>query len=523
MNRTKQLSLLVTLLVISIVGYAQRLQPQQAQAHSALTPMQVDKLQHSFKEVNLIRINLPELVQRARTLKTNIPVTLRSNQHEWNILIDEHELRSPDYKQEITTDSGRFEIPRDACGTFKGYVLSDPESSVRMNIRDHSFSAVINTDGKEYFIEMIKKYIPEADEEDLLVYIASDILRTPGSCGNSKLIDQIELNKKQIQPRINKISDSSQAGVPQQGMVQPNTSSNATNANSAPQAMLSQNAINCRKLEIVTDSDYDNYVSSFGLQVTNSEILDNLNFVENLFYGQFGISFAIRYQHEWTTVNDPYSVTNVCSGYDRLDQFANYWNTTSYWFYNNLARDVSILYSGIDFDGNVVGCAKIGDMSLFYNEHISNQYMIVQTNVYGGFWGTANWSVAEFLHLTGHELGHLFGANHDDGTQNLMHSVLSSTNTWTNGPTSEIQSLLGHQNTQNRLSTRHIIIPLTTSFFGGTFNGGEVYIKSNASSSFGSLSFEGVDLCEVKGTSTISVSNNGNLTIRTAPCNHNSQ
>ena len=67
--------------------------------------------------------------------------------------------------------------------------------------------------------------------------------------------------------------------------------------------MLTSQAINCRKLEIATESDYDNYNNCCGFSVTASEMLDNLNLVEGL-YSYWGIKFYVRFQSEWTIVNE---------------------------------------------------------------------------------------------------------------------------------------------------------------------------------------------------------------------------
>jgi hypothetical protein len=514
--------LFIGVLGLSIQGFTQDKLQGKIQEEIVLSPEQQLLLKQRFKQVKIVRIDLPALYQLSHSKKTDIPVSLSDGKHSWNMRIEENEIRSTDYKQEITTDSGRFEIPRDACGTFKGYEISDPESWVRMNIRAHSFSALIHTHHETHYAELLKKFIAGVDENWVMIYTRDDVVPTDASCGGGTMLNEIEQNRQRIQPKINRTTGSENENLLLQGTTQSNASGTTNSANSTFLPMLSTPAANCRKLEIVTDSDYDNYNSSFGLQVTNSEILDNLNNVEPIFLGQYGIKFVIRYQHEWTTASDPYSISLVCDDnvYDRLDQFRDYWNNTSHWFYNHLARDLAILYSGINFDGGTVGCAFTGSINLTYNGHISDQYMIVQTNTYGTF-GAFNWSTSDFTSLTAHEIGHIMGSSHVSSPANLMAPTLSGNTNWASQSIGEINNLLGSNNTKNRLSSRYIIIPFTTSTFGGFFNGGEVYIKSSVSNSgLLPLNFEGVDHCTVEGTSSVSSSNIGGVTIKTAPCNN---
>ncbi len=491
-----------------------------------LSPVQNALLNRSFKHIDFIKINIAQLCQLAQSKRFDIPVSIANGADVWNMVISENELRSPEYKCEITTDSGRFEIPREACGTFAGYETSENESWVRMNIRPHSFSSVIHLEGKTYYLEMLKNFIQEADENWIMIYTQEDLMTSQARCGGGTMLQEVEQKIEQLKPKaMNKLNKNGKHSNSADEVKM--TGKAPINANSLnyTEMMRSVQGTNCRKLEIVTESDYDNYNSSALYRVTFSEMLDNLNNVEPLFLGQFGVKFVIRYQHEWTTSSDPYTLENVCSGYDRRKQFRDYWNNPSSYFYNNIVKDVGIFYSGVNFDGSTAGCAPVGGINDVFNGQLSSdQYMIVQTNLYDGIF-VYNWSAGHFLSLTGHELGHMFGANHNDSCPNIMTSsfdpFLLANNYWISSSITEINNKLGQNNTIERLSTRYFILPVTAPLFNSMINGGEIFLKSSAtSSSISTFSFEGVDGCEVSGNSTISASGLGGITIKTAACNN---
>ncbi len=525
MKASNTFTLIALMLCIAIQGIAQQHIENRIEKEIFLSPDQDALLKSRFKRVKIVRIDLPALYQLSHSKKTDIPVTLSDGRHTWNMVIEENEIRSPDYKREITTDSGRFELPREACGTFKGYANSDPESWVRMNIREHSYSAVICSNNEIYYVELLKKFIKVVDENWVIIYTEDDLVSSDVSCGLTTIMEQMEQNKKRIQPKAEQQIGAAKDNQWMSGGIQ-SLASGATNNNSNYQPMLSNQAANCRKLEIVTESDYDNYNSSI-YRIYFNDMIDNLNNVEPIFLNQYGIKLVLRYQHEWTTSNDPYTLTYLTpttGGTDRLSQFRNYWNNPNSYFYNNIVKDLGIFYTGINIDGSIVGKAyELGSMSAATAGYQSDDsYMIVQTNTYDAVFGALFWPNAQFTSLTAHELGHIMGATHVTSTTNLMYPSLSSNTNWHSQSISEIGYVLSTSSCQGLLSSRFIIIPFATPTFGGFFNGGEIIIRSSVSNSgFSNFSFQGVDLCNIEGTTTISATGfNAGITIKTAACDN---
>lgn len=182
---------------------------------------------------------------------------------------------------------------------------NDTRYYVRLNISSTGLSGVINDHGTAVYIEPLKNFIRSASADKYVIYKRGDSYPVKGVCGVS--------------------------------------SSMETKIKNQLSSLTLPNVV-CRKIEIATESDWENYDDG----VTAGDIQANLNDVEPLYYDEFGASIVIKYQHEWATSNDPYNYTYACNDdtqhpNNRLQKFNLHWQK----YFYDVKRDISILYSGI--------------------------------------------------------------------------------------------------------------------------------------------------------------------------------
>lgn len=228
------------------------------------------------------------------------------------------------------------------------------------------------------------------------------------------------------------------------------------------------------QLDIATEGD-DALYAAWGAN-TNSEIQDVVNTAATVYLSQLGIVLNVSDQHYFTS-DDPFTSTDSA---DILTTFQNY--TLSNHQLSSSA-DAFMLFSGLDFDDSIVGlayvgaiCADGGDYSFGIVQRVSST---IQSIVFA------------------HELGHNFGADHDNTTQSIMSPYVSAENTsFSTTSISEMDSHLTSFNScltqgdptlslrlSNRLSTASRRLKLTVTPSGKSAAGCVVKVNGAASSS----------------------------------------
>ena len=317
-------------------------------------------LRNTFRKQTIVQLDLPAIYNHVQNAgKSSNIIIDAGNLFKWDVLLEQHELRSADYFAERTTAKGTAQLQREALFTYAGTLKGNDRALVRFNIRRQQMSGNVLYNGKSMYIEPLKKFVAAAPADRYVVYYAGDVKPVKGNCN--------------------------QAGTPASVAVE----QKAASLEAAP-------APDCRIIEIATDSDWENYVQG----VTSTDIIENLNFVEPLYATYFGAQIVIKYQHEWATPLDPFTSIYACNnaGSTRLSEFADYWRNNYAW----VKRDISLLYSGVDFDGSTIGCAYLGG----FNSASDLCYAVIQ-------WiGSHSDETREVL--VAHEVGHIFNCAHDE-------------------------------------------------------------------------------------------------------------
>lgn len=330
----------------------------------------VSDLGRSFRSFSLTRINTRDALRKAETMQR---LAFETGDQNIEINLIPRDLRSPRWFAEDTTAEGVRRLARGPVTNYKGSIVGEPGSRVRLTIDGTKVEGFFVIRGEMYFIEPANRYAKGADNSEFVVYRAADVLRSDTFTCSSDLIDKIERGKEMI---ANSVGTSG-----------------------------SQDAI-----EIATEADFD-FVNTVGTaEATNSKILSILNMSEGVYETELDLTISVVFQHTYST-GDPFDGTNAST---LLSSFRNYWNTN--YPTTQYPRDTAHLFT---YKPNVraQGYAYIGVIC----NNPSAAY-----GLSGRVDPTWGWEEANFL-VTTHEIAHNLGANHSDTASGCSNTLMQAT------------------------------------------------------------------------------------------------
>lgn len=297
-------------------------------------------------------------------------VRLRAAGRNLELVVWKNDLLSPQYRAENTSAMGTVPIERPLVNTYRGRIMGEVESEVRLTIDNGEIEGFFDIGSDRYFVEPAKRYSDSAADAQSVVYKEQDVRE-----GNSFYCA---------------------AGLPQQI--------------ESGQAFVAENNVQAavlasRNLEIATDADSQYVTILGGATQANSNITSILNMVEGTYATELDLEITITYQHTWTGT-DPFAGSN--SG-DVLMNFMNHWNDnfprTTY------PRDAAHLFSGKSYVQSA-GVAFVGSIC----SSPSFSY---------GVSGYVAWAPGKYL-IPAHEIGHNLGGDHAEAAQGCGNTIMNA-------------------------------------------------------------------------------------------------
>ncbi|HMS41076.1 MAG TPA: M12 family metallo-peptidase, partial [Pyrinomonadaceae bacterium] len=318
-------------------------------------------LRESFRKFDIVKQNQVNFTNNQTIEKLSIQTAEKNFYFDLTL----NDLRSSRYFAEQTGTNGTQALEKAAVKTYKGKISGEENSRVRLTIDGAKIEGFFDTNGERFYVEQAKKYSRFADENDLVVYRAEDLMRGSNFDCESGIGAKIERGKEMI----------------------------SADAVSSPQTL--------RVIEIATDADFQYVAALGGANQANAEIAGILNMAEGVYESELRLTIRIVYSHFWTTP-DPFSGVNAPT---LLSSFQGFWNTN----HVNIPRDTVHLFTGKSFALSS-GYALISE--------------ICDTNNAYGLSGYVDWSPAKFL-ITAHELGHNLGAFHASAAQSCDNTLMN--------------------------------------------------------------------------------------------------
>ncbi len=321
-----------------------------------------------FTEYSLVDIPRKEIRKKA---KASQPITINTGERVFSFALEPKHLRSRNLKLEVITEEGIENLERKEGVTFRGTLMGNPESEVRLMIDEKKISGYIFTGTERFFLSSASNYSKHASPQTVVVYLSEHAITEP----------------VEMQPAITI-----------QGLQQVTTEFNP------PVAAANQ----LRVIELATDADFAFVSRLGGVEAANNYILSVVNMVDGLYESELGLSITVTHQNAWAA-QDPYTPNNGGDLYPLLSSVQNFWNSNKP--ISNYPRDVVHLFTGRWQGAGLAYMGSICQMPSFS-------------------YGVSAFCGGAFIQslVMAHEIGHNLSADHTDTGEcvnSVMNSVLS--------------------------------------------------------------------------------------------------
>ena len=377
----KTAKLVLFLVLVGVTGPASFAQQRFESTAPTLKKEKKEKLDQSLRKYEVFTIDYRNINELAKSKKKDIPLTLSINEvYEWSMLLEENDMRSPEYRSVITTDKGDIIQERGECHTYKGFVVGDSSEYVRLTINADGLEGYIKQHDDFVLIQSMKDFLKEAESEKkgtdvhqedeptdglFVAYNQEDVIsKGEGGCGVTKAMEDAYLER---------------------------VKNGKTNHSSSRLANFNFNIV-----DMATEADGE-WFAIHGAN-SNAQILTVLNQIEGVYWNTFQTRIFVTFQHVFNNAaTDPFTVA-ANDGLGLINQLRTEWQ-------NNRAgveRDMVHLFSGraVNVGGNFLW-GRVAGLGTVCSDP-ANAYAFSKHYAFTFF-------------TTAHEIGHLFSAEHDEG------------------------------------------------------------------------------------------------------------
>jgi hypothetical protein len=291
---------------------------------------------------------------------------------DFSLKLEAHDPYAPGAMVRWVDDAGVVDEPATRGIFFRGRVEGDADSWVRVTLRGEALAGVIATSDEIYFLEPAGRFLGPAAASDTLAYRLSDVDTTAldTACG---AIELPSYQRKGKGPRF---------GL--RDMLGEDTATVA--------------AAGLKRATIGLIADYEYFSKASHGATSAADMAEILNSVDGIYQSELGVTLQVGPTVVFTTSSDPFSATTMNS---LLSQVGTYKdsndNSPGQALYGS---DLAHMFTGRNLDGTVIGIAYIGTLC----------------NSGAGVGVDEDFSATLSLMtlLLAHEMGHNFGAPHDN-------------------------------------------------------------------------------------------------------------
>ena len=272
-------------------------------------------------------------------------------------------------------DGSLVEVEPGPERTLRGTVVGVEGSAVAASMEEDGLHArIFLSDGEQYWVEPVASRVPQAGPNHYVVYHNDDIIAPEKACGLDQLPDAL--------------GDRGVLGT----VRQTRTGACGTGLCVA---------------ELAVDADFEYYEAYGSVAAVESRINSVINAVNIQYERDVDITQVLSAIIVRAAEPDPYTFTDATQ---LLFQFRDHWLAN----HSNIQRDMAELFTGKELNSSTIGIAWLNAVCTNFG------FSVVQSDFNNNFGCTTD--------LTAHELGHNWGANHCQCTNNTMNAFITCSN-----------------------------------------------------------------------------------------------